>query len=192
MIHLLSSSSYRRMAWKNGLGMTVEIAVEPEGAGLDAFAWRVSIADVGASGPFSTFAGCDRVIVQLAGEPMTLAHEGLPAHRLSPLVPHAFAGELLTDCRVASPARDFNVMTRRGEVTAEVVVHGLAPRALLRLVREDVSLAYVAEGRLGPARMDDTLVVRDEGEVELEAGDAGATVIVVAINPAPGGRPSRR
>ncbi|MEC4600651.1 HutD family protein, partial [Burkholderia vietnamiensis] len=41
--------------WKNGGGVTREIAAYPPGAALDAFAWRVSVADVGAGGPFSRF-----------------------------------------------------------------------------------------------------------------------------------------
>ncbi|EGD04024.1 hypothetical protein B1M_13530, partial [Burkholderia sp. TJI49] len=43
--------------WKNGGGVTREIAAFPPGAALDAFAWRVSVADVGAAGPFSRFDG---------------------------------------------------------------------------------------------------------------------------------------
>ena len=30
--------------WKNGGGTTREVAVSPEGAGLDDFAWRISLA----------------------------------------------------------------------------------------------------------------------------------------------------
>ena len=84
------------MPWKNGLGTTTEIAVHPPGAGLDAFAWRVSIADLGASGPFSIFAGYDRTLVQIEGAPMTLSHAGRGEKRLSLLSPYRFAGELDT------------------------------------------------------------------------------------------------
>jgi hypothetical protein len=43
---VLSPADYRRMPWKNGAGRTTEIAVHPAGAALDAFDWRVSVADV--------------------------------------------------------------------------------------------------------------------------------------------------
>jgi hypothetical protein len=46
---------------------TTEIAVYPAGATLDAFLWRVSIADVERDGPFSRFPGIDRTIVLLEG-----------------------------------------------------------------------------------------------------------------------------
>lgn len=43
--------------WKNGGGVTREIAAQPPGASLDGFAWRVSVADVAQPGPFSRFPG---------------------------------------------------------------------------------------------------------------------------------------
>ena len=53
------------MPWKNGYGSTTELAVEPPDAALDRFDWRVSVAELRGSGPFSTFPGYDRIIVQL-------------------------------------------------------------------------------------------------------------------------------
>src|SRR4051812_9694313 len=101
------------MPWKNGLGATTELAVYPAGADLDGFTWRLSIADLGASGPFSTFAGYDRILVQIEGAPMTLSHEGRGEHRLRLLTPYRFAGELVTHGALeAPPVRDFNVMVR--------------------------------------------------------------------------------
>ena len=62
------------MPWKNGQGSTTELAIEPPGAALDGFDWRISIAELRGSGPFSTFPGYDRIIVQLDGPPMILTH----------------------------------------------------------------------------------------------------------------------
>src|SRR4029453_7140835 len=67
MVRLLTPNDYRSRPWKNGAGRTTEIAVHPAGAGLDAFAWRVSIASVERNGPFSAFPGIDRTIVLLDG-----------------------------------------------------------------------------------------------------------------------------
>jgi len=50
------------MPWKNGGGTTTEIAVAPEGASLNDFDWRISMAHVGADGPFSSFPGIDRTL----------------------------------------------------------------------------------------------------------------------------------
>src|SRR6185369_11614525 len=72
MFRLLTPSDYRPMPWKNGGGRTIEIAVHPVGATLDAFQWRVSIADIERDGPFSRFPGIDRTIVLLEGAGMHL------------------------------------------------------------------------------------------------------------------------
>ena len=58
--------------WKNGGGVTREIVASPEGAPLDAFDWRVSLADVSADGPFSSFPGVDRTLTVVEGAGMDL------------------------------------------------------------------------------------------------------------------------
>ncbi|MEG1056294.1 MAG: HutD family protein, partial [Janthinobacterium sp.] len=51
--------------WKNGGGSTREIVCFPPGAGMDSFAWRISVATISQAGPFSAFAGIDRQIMLL-------------------------------------------------------------------------------------------------------------------------------
>ncbi|MGY0386945.1 HutD/Ves family protein [Nocardioides sp. WG-D5] len=109
-----------RRPWRNGGGMTAEVAAWPPGtdAGSD-FAWRVSFADVAGSGDFSTFPGVDRVITLIDGPPMTLELPG-ETTVLRPFVPYAFDGEVPVRCTVTAPTRDLNVMTRRGQASATV------------------------------------------------------------------------
>ncbi len=71
---LLTPANCRRVPWKNGLGTTTEIAVEA--LTTERFLWRVSIADVAAPGPFSTFTGYDRLIAVIEGVGMTLSVNG--------------------------------------------------------------------------------------------------------------------
>ena len=71
-MRIIPAGSYRRMPWKNGGGETIEIAVSPEGATLDAFDWRVSMARVERPGPFSVFIGVDRTLALLDGEALAL------------------------------------------------------------------------------------------------------------------------
>lgn len=111
--------------WKNGGGLTREVARQPDGAGLDAFDWRVSIARIGSDGPFSAFVGVDRVITLLEGGGVHLASaDGRIDHRLDqPLQPFAFAGDVGIDARLlAGESEDFNVMTRRAACRARVDV----------------------------------------------------------------------
>lgn len=106
--------------WKNGGGVTREIAAWPPGAGLDAFDWRISLADVAADGPFSAFPGVDRVLTVIAGDGLVLEIEGRPV-RLEPSAPLAFPGEAAVAARLtAGPIRDLNVMVRRDAWTATV------------------------------------------------------------------------
>jgi environmental stress-induced protein Ves len=111
--------------WKNGGGTTQEIASWPQGAALDSFGWRVSIATIAAAGPFSAFAGIERSIMLLEGDGVRLfTHDGRVAHWLDvPHRPFAFSGDDAIDCALLGGAsNDFNVMTRRGQWRADVQV----------------------------------------------------------------------
>lgn len=123
-MHLLRTpDDYRRMPWKNGGGHTLEIASDPEGAGLDDFTWRVSVADVERSGSFSAFPGVDRTLVLMAGPGMRLSGAGEPVDLREPFSAARFAGEAAIDCALFDgPTRDFNLMVRRSRAHGEVVV----------------------------------------------------------------------
>ncbi len=130
--------------WKNGGGRTREIARVPAASALDDFDWRVSIADVSADGPFSTFDHVDRVIVLLSGAGVRLrSSDGKIDHRLDePLVPFAFSGDdAITAALIDGASSDFNVMTRRGVARAE-----------LQIVRGEQSCAESVAGVLFAAR----------------------------------------
>lgn len=105
----------RRMRWKNGLGETTEIAVHPEGATVDTFDWRVSMARVESDGPFSAFDGIDRTLCILSGAGIRLAVEGRVAANLTAVTePYTFPGDQPTVATLLGGAiTDLNVMTRR-------------------------------------------------------------------------------
>ncbi|MDW6020857.1 HutD family protein [Mesorhizobium sp. BAC0120] len=107
--------------WKNGGGETAEIAVSPAGADFETFDWRLSTAVVAKSGPFSTFAGVDRVLTVLEGGAMVLSVDGRE-HRLDATCePFCFSGDVTVVARLESQRLlDFNVMVRR-PLQAEVV-----------------------------------------------------------------------
>ncbi|CAB3752768.1 Protein Ves [Paraburkholderia solisilvae] len=71
-ITLIRAADLLAAPWKNGGGVTREIAAYPHAAGYDTFIWRVSLADVEQAGPFSRFAGVDRTLVLLSGAGMLL------------------------------------------------------------------------------------------------------------------------
>lgn len=127
--------------WKNGTGLTREIASSPRGATLDDFDWRLSVAEVAASGPFSAYAGIDRTITLLRGAGMWLrSDDGRVNHRLDNVAaPFAFGGEAaIVATLLGGASSDFNVMTRRGRCHADMVAlttdRVLAPADALMLL----------------------------------------------------------
>lgn len=132
------------MPWKNGGGVTVEIAAHPDCADLDDFVWRVSIAEVGRDGPFSRFPGVDRTLVLLEGAGMRLAGPGIEPIEVTADAPIAFAGEAVVDCALlAGPVRDLNLMVRRA--TAEGAVEVIRGDART-LPAADAWVCHVAAG----------------------------------------------
>ena len=120
---LLTPADYRRMPWRNGAGRTTEIATHPAGAALDAFDWRVSIADVVKDGPFSQYAGIDRTVVVIAGAGMRLDGDGHSALLTGLYEPYTFSGDDAIECTLlAGPVRDFNLMLRRNRGRGGVTV----------------------------------------------------------------------
>ena len=109
-LKVLRAADYPRMPWKNGGGSTEEITRDA-GTGQDGFGWRLSIADIGESGGFSTFAGYQRVITVLQGAGMRLTVDGQDTRPLLPLDPFAFSGESQVSCTLLGGAiRDFNLI----------------------------------------------------------------------------------
>ena len=180
--------------WKNGAGSTTEIAIAPVGASLDKFDWRISLATIAASGPFSAFPGVDRTLalVDGAGVVLDIGNEGrFVLCEDDPVV--EFAGESAVMATLTlGPTTDFNVMTQR-----ERCHHRLGRRVLSGssefAPRGDVTILFLVEGdslavcsdseRIGLVRYD--AVVFDTGTVwTLEAGQATVLVVDIFLNKA--------
>lgn len=104
------------MPWKNGGGSTTEVAVSPDGAGIEAFDWRISMAVVAADGPFSEFPGIDRTLSILDGAGLVLTGlAGGPVRLERATEPFGFpADAAVSAALVDGPITDLNVMVRRG------------------------------------------------------------------------------
>ncbi len=180
------------MPWKNGGGTTTEIIVSPEGSGLDDFEWRVSMARVEGSGPFSSFAGIDRTLAVLSGDGMALSIEGVGEKPLTPeTAPLAFPADAPTTARLTSgPITDLNVMTRRGVFGHKLARHvaegslGLAEtsgeRLLLALEPLGVS---TADGLIGLQPLD-AVVFNGSDSAEVVSAGESAAFYLVEITPA--------
>lgn len=188
--HRFDRATLPATPWKNGGGVTREIVCQPPGAGLDAFDWRVSIATIASDGPFSLFAGIDRVITLLEGGGVHLSgDEDSIDHRLdTPLQPYAFAGEARIHARLlAGDCDDFNVMTRRATCRASVtVLHEAstlrAPQGLLLAVKSHWQVQ--AEDQTAETLSAQQGLWWDHpGAWHLKPQSAEATLLAVTIHP---------
>lgn len=108
MIELIKADQYTKMLWKNGAGFTLEIA---RSQGEADFEWRISMADVTTSGPFSLFPNKQRIISVLDGQGMVLHVDDLPAKTLNQGDIFAFHGESQVQSELVEGAiRDLNLI----------------------------------------------------------------------------------
>ena len=166
--------------WKNGLGLTREIARFPADADASSYLWRVSVAEVDSAAPFSAFPGIDRHIVLLDGAGFDMTLDGERSHPLrTPLQPFAFPGEAAVEVALAGGAtRDFNLMVRRAQAQGSVSAHATPGR---HQPEPSCVLVYAAQGQVTTAQG-----VLEAGDAWLADGQAielgsGAKVLLVQI-----------
>jgi environmental stress-induced protein Ves len=114
-LQIIRRASFTATPWKNGGGITHEAIRVP--AGGDPFRWRVSVAHIDASGPFSEFAEYNRKMVLLQGAGIDLrfgdgTHKAL--RKVGELV--EFDGALAAHCELLKgPCVDLNLMIAKSD-----------------------------------------------------------------------------
>lgn len=135
--------------WKNGGGTTRVLCQESNSAAEVGFDWRISVAEINDSGPFSTFAGVDRIVTVLENGPLKLSRlpfAGMSARLLTVAAlfhPVTFGGDLaLFGAIEGNRVLCLNVMARRTVYTAKVDV--IFRETLLDPVSQRLVFATVA------------------------------------------------
>lgn len=137
MSRVVRSDEVRAEPWVNGGGTTRVLATADDGA------WRISLADVDADGPFSTFPGRQRLLTVVDGPVLDLAVGGAP-HVVEPGRPFAFSGDVEVLASVPEgPVRVLNVVADPS-VTPVVTVLELGRSSSLPLAEDQA--AYVVRG----------------------------------------------
>lgn len=158
---VLPARGFRAAPWRNGGGITHEIAqgLLPGGPEAD-WHWRLSLAEIASDGPFSAFPGVDRLLTVLSGGGIDLAVGSGAPRRLMPGEDIDFPGEAEVACRLVSgPTRDLNLMVDRR-------VARLAPgrgAASIRAEDGDIAVLYAVE---------EVWLQAETGTVVIAAGDA--------------------
>ncbi|TFD77261.1 HutD family protein [Cryobacterium sp. Sr8] len=113
-VRVLTAASRVAEPWRNGGGVTSEVAARPLGGGPAGFDWRLSIATIAGDNPFSGYPGVDRMLMAISPQGLDLVDGGVPVH-LGQFDVHRFPGENeVAAVAVTSPTLDRNLMTRRG------------------------------------------------------------------------------
>ena len=113
MIKIIPATDFKTLPWKNGKGETIELAIN-EGATLDNFDWRLSIASVTENGIFSDFGGYQRNLILIKGAGIELHHDDKYSDKLDHLLDFAtFDGGNKTNGQLPNgPIKDFNIITK--------------------------------------------------------------------------------
>jgi len=191
MMRRLGSADYRDMPWKNGGGVTRELLKLPHPSDPDRFLARLSVATVGASGPFSVFPGVDRTLMILdgAGVALTLGgeREVVLDRRWQPF---AFPGEAEIQCRLLrGPVRDFNLMVDRALAQGTLAVVLLAPGETRTLAGARTVLLHVLEGQVSvagtPLAREETLWLEAPESLSLRSDEGTVVAAIHLRSPAP-------
>jgi len=170
-MHIVRYRDLTPSPWRNGGGVTREIVRQPA-AGR--FRWRLSVAEVGESGPFSEFAGYRRIMLLLEGRGVRLHFGDGTARALrTPGEMLEFSGTIATVGElIDGPCVDLNLIIEETLAVPQVEVVELEAGAPLRLRRVGAGMAETAGGPslVVVLRGAAALVPAQEGRGPLELG----------------------
>ncbi len=148
MLRILTEQDYKTLPWKNGGGVTSELFVIPHTQDQSKFLFRLSIALVSKSGPFSHFPEIDRSLYLLSGNGMKLHFKNGPTVPLEKALDHiAFLGEDDIDCELIDGAcTDFNIMGLRSWSSPHVEIKNMKKLETINFVSTNYLFVYVVRG----------------------------------------------
>ncbi len=117
--HVVKLADVAPTPWRNGGGVTRELAAWPPAGDWN---WRMSVAEVAQSGPFSKFDGVERWFAVLAGAGVRLEVAGQAQTLGATDPPFCFDGAAATDCQlIDGSTQDFNLMLQKSRASARML-----------------------------------------------------------------------
>ena len=188
----LDPASYRRVLWKNGRGITVDITgvfpMESEAASWSGMTWRLGRTRIERPGPFSDLSGIDRILAVIEGRGLRLKPTGAPAIDVrEPMRPVRFPGEWVINSELqAGPVGVLNLMADRARADIDLTfmagagsmsVHAdtvviYAPVGSAEVVLNGEAFSLPADGALRIDGMSSMLV-------DVRSGDVAVATIVM-------------
>jgi environmental stress-induced protein Ves len=182
------------MPWKNGRGVTSEIAISPESADflkLD-FDWRLSSAKVAVANSFSAFPNYDRILTIIAGEGLRL--NGLDLRQEDV---YRFAGEASIDAQmIGGEVVDLGIIFKRNAFHGDMKFIEINSEIDYLINKGSVQIADVAQSAcflqplqngifVDECKLDllDIYKIEGGGTVKIKADSYPVKILEVTINP---------
>jgi uncharacterized protein len=188
-MRIIRASEHKTLPWKNGGGTATAIVESPDGAGFDAFDWRISGAHVGRDGPFSIFPHVDRTMFILRGKELCLHGIGPEAVRLTVRsAPFDFPGDVPVSATLTDgPVDDLNIMVDRRRFQRAARRLTVSPE--LRIEPRGVLLVYAESGEVrvrtatddAKLRINDTLVSEETTSITVGSGSLAILIEIWRI-----------
>ena len=181
-MEIIRYAELKAQPWRNGGGVTREVASHPagapaqDGAGPDStgsttgWDWRVSIAEVSKAGDFSAFPGMDRVLTVVEGVLLLLSVDGAE-HPLEKYRPFRFSGDAAASGALPTgDIRDLNVITRTGAFKGYTSIIELSKKRAHPVFEGQLGILLQGQAAVAPG----TASTADVGPAERAASAAGA------------------
>jgi hypothetical protein len=164
--------AYTSMPWRNGAGITREIAREP--AQGESFAWRLSLASLQANGPFSPYSGYQRCVVLVDGHGFRLQFAGAGTKTLAARGDHAlFAGSAAVSCELLDgPCTDLSLIVHDPGTIASVTRLAISAEQSMVVTAGKLRVLFALQGAIKCRARDPSNPSASSGEpFELNAQD---------------------
>jgi environmental stress-induced protein Ves len=166
LITPLDPDRYQRTPWKNGGGVTTDIA-------FDGDVWRFSRTPITAPGPFSDYTGFDRLQVLVSGSGLVLQTPSGEIDVRRPFRPVRFAGETPIVSRLeAGPVEVINLMGERSKVRLALAV---LEAGRSQHLGAGIHVAYCPAGRAALRLAGETHDLEADGGLRIEDVDGLAS-----------------
>lgn len=184
----LDAKDYRRQPWRNGMGVSHQIAEARDGEGWAGLVWSFSRTGFSGPVPFSDQPGIDRIITLVSGTSLVLgARDAGPDLNVPPRSgPVAFDGGRQLDGIAEGSIEVVNLMARRGAVRIAMAYAGAEAQSF----GADTVLVHACAGearleldqpRGGAILLADRATLRFDGEPVVLRVRAG-TLLVATID----------
>ena len=172
LITPLDPDQYVRTPWKNGGGVTTDIAFGGD-------VWRFSRTPITVAGPFSDYTGFDRLQVVVAGRGLVLQTPAGEIDVRQPFRPVRFAGETPIVSRLESgPVEVVNMLGDRSRVSVDLAV---LEAGRTRDLGPGLHIAYCPGGRARLRIDNETYDLEADGGLRIEKNKERAVACVSGL-----------